>query len=90
MKVWRTLMKLAAAVAAVAGIAFLVVKYFDQIKQWLSRFCPCCDYTLEDDFEPDFYETSTPGAAPEQPPVEEAPAEDADPLTAEADDFEEE
>lgn len=95
MKFACKLMKLAAAVAAVAGIAYLVVRYFDDIKAWLSRFCPCCDYTLEDDFEVEVPMTEpaheTPAPAAEEPAPAEQPAaaeEDKDPITAEEEDFE--
>lgn len=68
MKTVKALIKLAAAVAAVAGIAYLVVKYFDAIKAWVQKLCPCC--ALEDDF--------TEEEAPvEEAPVEAAPAEEA-------------
>ena len=51
MKLFNTIMKIAAAVAAIAGIAYLVVKYMDAIKAWLNKLCPCCDVELEDDFD---------------------------------------
>lgn len=95
MKFASKLIKLAAAVAAIAGIAYLVVRYFDDIKAWLSRFCPCCDYTLEDDFEVEvpMTEPVSQSAAPteeESAPAEQpAPAEAAeDPITADEEDFE--
>ena len=92
MKLANTLIKLAAAVAAVAGIAFLVVKYFDEIKAWLAKFCPCCDYTLEDDFEVEVPMTEPAPKAEEpaeEPAAEEpAPAEEPEPFTAEEEDFE--
>ena len=95
MKLANTLIKLAAAAAAVAGIAYLVVRYFDDIKAWLARFCPVCDYTLEDeDLDFDFPGEQIPSeepapAAEEVAPAEEAPAaeEDAAPA-AEEEDFE--
>ncbi len=68
MKFASKLIKLAAAAAAVAGIAYLVVRYFDDIKAWLSKFCPCCDYTLEDDFEVEVPMT--------EPVSQSAPADD--------------
>lgn len=41
MKFTKTLLKLAAAIAAVAGIAYVVYKNIDAITEWLSKFCPC-------------------------------------------------
>ena len=40
---------------AVAGIAFLVVKYMDAIKAWLEKLCPACE--LEEDFVEEIEET---------------------------------
>lgn len=51
MKLFNTIMKLAAAVAAIAGIAYLIVKYMDAIKAWLNKLCPCSDVELEEDFD---------------------------------------
>ncbi len=48
MKKMNTFVKWAAAITAVAGIAYLVVRYFDAIHAWLCKLCPFC--TLEDDF----------------------------------------
>lgn len=92
MKFASKLIKLAAAIAAIAGIAYLVVRYFDDIKAWLSKFCPCCDYTLEDDFEVEvpMTEPVPKTAAPsEEAPAEQPAAEEAEePVTAEEEDFE--
>ena len=41
MKCLKALLKLTAAVAAVAGIAYLVVKHIDAITEWLKDLCPC-------------------------------------------------
>lgn len=91
MKLIKCAVKLAATVAAIAGIAYLVNKHMDEIKAWLAKFCPCCN-TLEEDFVPDEVtqeeaakvaedapaEQAPVGEAPaEETPVEEAPAEEA-------------
>lgn len=68
MKLAEKLIKLAAAIAAIAGIAYLVVKYFDAIKAWAEKLCPCC--AVEEDFE-------TEETAEEETPVEEPAAEEA-------------
>ena len=55
MKFVETIIKLGVAIAAVAGIAFLVVKYMDAIKAWLEKLCPACE--LEEDFVEEIEET---------------------------------
>lgn len=96
MKLFNTIMKLAAAVAAIAGIAYLVVKYMDAIKAWLGKLCPCCEVELEDDFdvEVEFVDDAAEEAveevvveeAPaEEEAVEEVPAEEAAPVAEESD-----
>ena len=69
MKNINTLLKLAAAAAAVAGIAFLVVKYMDTITEWLKNLCPCKDVPVAE--EVDFDEIGV-----EEVPVEEPEAEE--------------
>lgn len=95
MKFASKLIKLVAAVAAIAGIAYLVVRYFDDIKAWLAKFCPCCDYTLEDDFEVEVPMTepvpkpAAPAEAEPAPAEQSVSAEDTeDTITAEEQDFE--
>ncbi len=61
MKKHNTLLKCVAAAAAVAGIAYLVVRYFDEIHAWLRKLCPYCtledDFVVEDHFTPDSFQT---------------------------------
>ena len=54
MKYVKTLLKLTAAIAAVAGIAYVVYKNIDAITEWLKNLCPCkCTPEVEEcDFEP--------------------------------------
>ena len=89
MKLFNTFVKLAAAIAAVGAVAYLVVKYFDAIKAWAEKLCPCCKVELE--AEPEAVEEVAPveeAPAEEAAPVEEAPAEEAAPVeeTAPAED----
>ena len=77
MKLGETIIKLGLAIAAVAGIAFLVVKYMDAIKAWAEKLCPCC--RVEDEVIEE--------AAPEAPAVEEIVVEEGTPV-AEENDFE--
>lgn len=87
MKNIKLLIKLAAAATAIAGIAYLVVKYFDEIKAWVKKICPCC--ALEDDFAEDaVFEPvaeEAPVAAEPAPVVEEAPVDEAVPVADDAD-----
>ena len=86
MKLFNTFVKLAAAIAAVGAIAYLVVKYFDAIKAWAEKLCPCCKVELE--AEAEAVEEASPveeAPAEEAAPVEEAPAEDDAPVAEESD-----
>lgn len=92
MKLYATIGKIVAAIAAIAGIAFLVYKYMDAIKAWLTKLCPCCEVELEEDFVPEeeIVEEEAAEEAPaeeaeEEAPVEEVPAEEAAPVAEEAD-----
>lgn len=86
MKLAEKIIKLGVAIAAVAGIAYLVVKYMDAIKAWLEKLCPSCE--LEEDVE---VEEAVEEPAAEEAPVEEAPAveevvvEDGTPVAEETD-----
>ena len=53
MKTWKTIAKIVAALAAVAGIVYVVATYGERIVAWakqmwtriqqfLGRYCPCC------------------------------------------------
>lgn len=82
MKTVKNLMKLAAGVAAVAGIAYLVVTYMDTITEWLKKLCPCCkapavEEVTEAPAEEAAAEDVVEEVAVEEVPVEDAPAEEA-------------
>ena len=86
MKLGETIIKIGLAIAAVAGIAFLIVKYMDAIKAWFEKLCPVCE--LEEDFDETVEEVAAEEpAAEEAPAVEEVPAEEGTPV-AEENDFE--
>ena len=78
MKFAEIIIKIGLAIAAIAGIAFLVVKYMDAIKAWAEKLCPCCQ--IEDDIVEEAEEPVEEPAAEEVPaeeaPVEEVPAEE--------------
>lgn len=65
----KTLLKLAAATAAIAGIAYLVVKYMDQITEWLKNVCPCKNVPVAEEVDVD-------EIGVEEVPVEEPEAEE--------------
>ena len=57
MKIFNVVWKIVAALAAVAGIAFVIVKYGDKIVAWFKKvfgdlfYCDCCDCNCEGDCE---------------------------------------
>ena len=71
MKLAEIIIKIGLAIAAVAGIAFLIVKYMDAIKAWVEKLCPCCRIEEEEELveEPAAVEIV------EEPVAEEAPVE---------------
>ena len=86
MKIFGIVVKIVAALAAIAGIAFVVVKYGDQIVAWFKKtfgglFC-CCDGECCDG--ECCCECCEEEAAEEEAPVEEV-AEDTAGVAAEAD-----
>ena len=89
MKLGETIIKLGLAIAAVAGIAFLIVKYMDAIKAWAEKLCPCCrveDEVIEE-AEELVEEPAAEESVPEAPAVEEVVVEEGTPV-AEENDFE--
>ena len=77
MKLAEIIIKIGLAIAAVAGIAFLIVKYMDAIKAWAEKLCPCCRIEEEEELveEP----------AAEEAPAEEIVVEEGTPVAEEAD-----
>ena len=76
MKFLNIALKLVAAIAAVAGIAYLIAKNMDAITEWLKNLCPC--KADEEICEEDFAEEAAAEEAPVEEAVEEeAPAEEA-------------
>ena len=86
MKLAEIIIKIGLAIAAVAGIAFLVVKYMDAIKAWAEKLCPCCAIEEEELVEePAAEEITEEPAAEEAAPVEEIVVEEGTPVAEEAD-----
>ena len=82
MKFVDAIIKIGLAIAAVAGIVFLVVKYMDAIKAWAEKLCPKCH--LEEDFVEDVAEEPAEEVAPEAS-VEEVIVEEGTPVAEEND-----
>ena len=81
MKLFNTFVKLAAAVAAVGAIAYLVVKYFDAIKAWAEKLNPIVKFEVikaEDEQEEIPVEEAVEEEVKEEV-KEEAPAEEEKP-----------
>ena len=75
MRVFSTIMKIVAALAAVVGAVYVAATYGDQIVAWAKKMlskCPCCCNP-----EPTIVETPVEEPAAESAPAEEAPAEEA-------------
>ena len=83
MKVTSTIIKILTALAAIAGIVYIVATYGEQIVAWCKKTleklpkCPCCEEAEDDDAEIEVEITVEEPVAEEV--VEEAPAaEEAD------------
>ena len=86
MKLGETIIKIGLAIAAVAGIAYLIVKYMDAIKAWAEKLCPCC--RIEDEVIEEAEELVEEPAAEEiapEAPVEEIVVEEGTPVAEETD-----
>lgn len=83
MKALDVILKVVVALAAVAGLVFVVIKYGDQIVAWFKGlFCQKTPCVVDS-------ETVQEEASAEDAPVEEAPAEEAAaPNQASEEDFE--
>lgn len=78
MKTLTAIVKVLAALAAVAGAVYVVATYGDQIVAWAKKLlsslpkCPCCEKTSEAVQDPEV-------APAEEPAAEEVPAEEPAP-----------
>ena len=98
MRVFSTIMKIVAALAAVVGAVYVAATYGDQIVAWAKKTlsslskCPCCksekpaveEVPVEEVPAEDVPAEEAPA---EEAPVEEAPAEESVPV-ADENDFE--
>lgn len=85
MKLGETIIKIGLAIAAVAGIAFLIVKYMDAIKAWFEKLCPACELVEEEIIEE--VEAEEPVEEPAAEPAAEEPAIEEGTPVAEENDF---
>ena len=86
MKLGETIIKIGLAIAAVAGIVFLFVKYMDAIKAWAEKLCPCCRIEEEEELvEEPAAEEADFEAPVEEVVVEAAPVEEGTPVAEETD-----
>lgn len=90
MKAFNVIVKVLAALAAVAGAVYVVATYGDQIVAWAKKIfaslpkCPCCkeepkavEETAAEEAPAEEPAKEVPAEAPaEEAPVEEAPAEE--------------
>jgi len=84
MKLGETIIKIGLAIAAVAGIAFLVVKYMDAIKAWVDKLCPACELEEDEVIEEVAAEETVEEPAAE-PAAEEVVVEEGTPVAEEND-----
>ena len=83
MKLGETIIKIGVAIAAIAGIAFLVVKYMDAIKAWAEKLCPKCQ--IEDEVVEELVEEPAAEEIAPEAPVEEVIVEEGTPVAEETD-----
>ena len=96
MKAMNTIIKILTALAAVAGIVYIVATYGEQIVAWCKKMlesmpkCPCCeqDEAVEEAAEEaaeEIVEEAAEEPAAEEVPVEEVVVADDEPVADEAD-----
>lgn len=83
MRVFSTIMKIVAALAAVIGAVYVAATYGDQIVAWAKKAlsslskCPCCKSEKPAVEEVPVEEVPTEDVPAEEAPAEEAPVEEA-------------
>ena len=89
MKAMNTIIKILTALAAVAGVIYIVATYGEQIVAWCKKTlesfpkCPCCE--KEEAAEEAAEEVAAEEPAAEEIPVEEAVVSEDEPVAAEED-----
>jgi xanthosine utilization system XapX-like protein len=83
MKALNTIIKILTALAAIAGVVYIVATYGEQIVAWAKKIlnslpkCPACE-EAEEEIEVEF-ETAAEEVAAEEPAAEEVPVEEPAP-----------
>lgn len=80
MKPFETVMKVLAALAAVAGVVVVLAAYGDKIVEWAKKMMakiPCHDCDIIEFTPAEDFDEEAENAAAEAPAAEEAPAEEA-------------
>lgn len=83
MKALNTIVKILTALAAIAGVVYIVATYGEQIVAWAKKVlnalpkCPACE-EAEEEIEVEF-ETAAEEVAAEEPAAEEVPVDEPDP-----------
>lgn len=92
----KTVLKLLTALAAIAGVVYVIATYGDKIVAWAKKIlaaCPCCNDTCECEGEckcecaeeAPAEETAEEAPAVEEAPVEEVVIEENEPVADEED-----
>lgn len=86
----KTILKVLAALAAIAGVVYVIATFGDKIVAWAKKVLPTCDNDVEVEFEAEDEEAPAEEPAVEEAVAEEAPAEevvveDAEPVAEETD-----
>ena len=84
MKVWNVIVKIAVALAAIAGVVYVAATYGDQIVAWCKKMVSCCEKRACKIVEEAAEEEIVEAAEEVEAPVEEVLAEEA-PAVEEAD-----
>lgn len=79
----KTVLKVLAALAAVAGVIYIIATFGDKIVAWAKKLLPTCEVEVVADAEEAPVEEEEP--ADDDTPVEEVIVEEATPVAEEAD-----
>lgn len=94
MKALNTIIKILTALAAVAGIVYIIATYGEQISAWCKKIlaklpkCPCCEEEVAEDIVEPFAEETVEEPAAEEVTEEPAPevvVSENEPVAAEED-----
>lgn len=81
----KAIVKILTALAAVAGIVYVIATFGDKIVAWAKKLLPTCEVEVEVEAVPAEEAPAEEAPAEEAAPTEEAPAEETAPVAEEAD-----